>query len=211
MKSSVENQRDFMLEQGPHYEVQVNFDHKTYPKFNHGRAKVKISALIDTGSQLNCIDKQLARILDLPIVSTKPITVTGVGGSFNTTMHLAQVYIPRLDHVVIGRFLATNLNSVGQNHGIILGRQFLQDFKLIYNGEIGDFILVRADFIKSQTDQYKRFNTEIISLAQTYPFLDLTKYIIPLDDEDDSDDKGGDNFSANGNPELNLAVVTNVA
>lgn len=201
MKSPIENQRDFMLQSGPHYDVQVNFDCETYPKFNHEKSKVKISALIDTGSQLNCIDKQLARILDLPVVSTKPFAVSGVGGTFNTTVHLAQVYIPRLDHVVIGRFIATNLNSVGQNHGIILGRQFLQDFKLIYNGAEGDFIVVRANLTETETDQYKRFNDELINIAQTYPFLDLSKYLIELDNEDEEEDNGH-------RPELNLALVS---
>lgn len=204
MKSAKENQRGFMNQMGPHYEVSVNFDPETYPKFNHKMAVANISALVDTGSELNCIDKQLASILDLPVVSTKPMQVMGVGGAFTATMHLAQVYIPALDYTVIGRFVATHLNSVGQNHGIILGRKFLQDFKFIYNGDEGDFILVRADLSKGNIPQYKRFNDEIIDISQTYPFLDLTKYIIPLDKDDEDEDDGH-------RPELNLAVVSKVA
>ena len=201
--------KDFMLQQGPHYEVRVGFDHENYPQLGAEKLNVKVSALVDTGSELNCIDKQLAGILDLPVVSVKPMQVMGVGGSFTATVHLAQVYIPALDYTVIGRFVATHLNSVGQNHAIILGRQFLQDFKMVYDGNSGDFILVRNDLSQGDSAQYKRFNDYLIDISQTYPFLDLTKYIIPLDKNGEDDD---DNSNSNGHrPELNLAVVSKVA
>ena len=74
---------------------------------------------------------------------------------------------------------------------------------MVYNGKDGDFILVRADLSEGDSAQYRRFNDYLVDIGQTYPLLDISRFIIDLND-DDEDDKS----SSNGhNPELNLAVV----
>ena len=72
---------------------------------------------------------------DCPIVYNG--SIVGVYGTFEVNYHLAQIYIPELEWLIYGRFPGVHLASGGQRHSALLGRNFLQQFTLIYEGHSG--------------------------------------------------------------------------
>ena len=61
-------------------------------------------ALVDTGSELSCIDSVLATRLNLPAVGHQ--SIAGVGGVYR---YLAQICIPELEWVIHGQFAGVHL------------------------------------------------------------------------------------------------------
>lgn len=98
-------------------------------------------ALVDTGASESCIDSALANTLKLPVINQEDRS--GAHGRYKLNIHLAQVYIPDLDWVIFGRFAGVHLHAGGQPHFALIGRTFLQDFKMIYEGETGTVIIER--------------------------------------------------------------------
>ena len=97
--------------------------------------EIAFPALVDTGAQENCIDAALALELALPVVDRT--TIAGVDGAIEVNRHLAQVYIPELDWTVYGTFMGVHLAAGGSPHTALIGRTFLEDFTLIYDGRTG--------------------------------------------------------------------------
>jgi predicted aspartyl protease len=94
-----------------------------------------ISALVDTGAGESCIDSLLAAQLNLPIVDRR--RVSGVHGSQEVNMHLAQVHVPSLNYVIYGVFAGVRLVSSGQSHRALIGRTFLRNYTMVYEGKTG--------------------------------------------------------------------------
>ena len=94
-------------------------------------------ALVDTGASDNCIDSAVAISLNLPIVDQA--RASGVNGSFEVNMHLAQIFIPldEIEIVIFQKFMGVHLTAGGQPHHVLLGRRFLSNFEMIYNGKTG--------------------------------------------------------------------------
>ena len=92
-------------------------------------------ALVDTGATESCIDSLLAAQLNLPIVDRRQIG--GVGGAQLVNVHLAQVYVPTLSQTIYGAFAAVHLAAGGQAHQALVGRTFLQNVTMIYEGRTG--------------------------------------------------------------------------
>ena len=96
-------------------------------------------ALVDTGATFSCIDSTLANELELPIFDQK--SVSGVHGKQELNLHLAQIYVPSLRFITYGMFFGVHLISGGQPHSALIGRSFLKDFNMTYNGKTGAVIL----------------------------------------------------------------------
>ncbi len=77
----------------------------------------------------------LADILNLPVVDRR--NVSGVHGSAEVNIHLAQIYVPFLQFTTYGRFAGVHLTSGGQVHRALIGRSFLRFFTMTYNGVAG--------------------------------------------------------------------------
>ena len=122
---------------GPTLDVQIGFD----PVFRLGtNVPPNIPgdghpALVDTGAALSCIDADLVAALSLPVIDHLP--VAGVHGSQVVTMHLAQIWVPALEWTVSGPFAAVRLAAGAQLHKALIGRNFLQYFRLLYEGRTG--------------------------------------------------------------------------
>lgn len=128
---------DLLVRYGPTMAVQVGFD-REYRIGSGGIPnlhEVQHPALVDTGATLSCIDSILAAILRLPIVDRE--SVSGVHGSQEVNVHLAQIYIPSLSSVIFGRFHGVHLVNGNQPHLALLGRMFLRDFTMTYDGRDG--------------------------------------------------------------------------
>jgi hypothetical protein len=126
-----------LVQFGPTLTVDIGFDLNHIPKSGSlpDLAAKGVHALIDTGANSNCIDSGLAMQLSLPIIDRQ--RVSGVGGIHEVNVHLGHVLIPDLGKYISGAFAGVNLVAGGQPHVALIGRAFLQDFVLFYDGRTG--------------------------------------------------------------------------
>jgi hypothetical protein len=52
-------------------------------------------------------------------------------------IHIAQIHIPSLKTTIYGEFAAVDLIAGGQPHHALIGRTFLRNFQMVYNGKTG--------------------------------------------------------------------------
>jgi predicted aspartyl protease len=128
---------DLLTFYGPTIAVDIGFD----PDWDPAKSGVPlagmtgIAALVDTGATECCIDSVLATQLNLPVVDKR--TMAGAHGAQDVNVHLAQVHVPGLHHVMWGQFCAVHLTAGGSAHKALIGRSFLSSFQLVYNGKTG--------------------------------------------------------------------------
>lgn len=131
--------RDLLVYLGPTLFVDIGFD----PNYTLGNIPVpgisNLSALVDTGAIESCIDNLLASQLNLPIVDRRPIA--GVYGVHEANVYLAQIHIGSLDITIYGDFVGVDLQAGGQTHWALIGRTFLQQFRMVYDGPTGSVII----------------------------------------------------------------------
>jgi len=56
-------------------------------------------------------------------------------------MHLGHVHVPALNFTIYGEFAGVDLVAGGQAHHALIGRTFLQNFTMTYEGRTGTVIL----------------------------------------------------------------------
>ena len=98
-----------------------------------------LRALVDTGASESCIDSDLAAALDLPVFDRHE--VFGVGGIFEVTAYVAQIYIPALRFTIVRPFDGVRIASGEQPHYALIGRTFLRHFNMAYEGRTGSVII----------------------------------------------------------------------
>ena len=126
---------------GPSVSVQIGFD-LSYRYDSEGRPGIgheEYFALVDTGASNNCIDATLAQALNLPVVGQEELAAAS--GLALADVYLAQLYIPEMEFTVYGTFLSAQLLKARQPHLALLGRDFLANFTLTYEGRTGIAIL----------------------------------------------------------------------
>lgn len=132
---------------GPSLMVDIDFDQNfDYARqANRGAAPVSrarnVLALVDTGASISCIDEVLARELDLPVVDRKRLS--GAGGAMEVDFYLAHIVVPGLDFTQWGRFAAVRLSAGAARHQALIGRNFLRQMLLIYDGPAGKVRIAR--------------------------------------------------------------------
>ncbi len=99
---------------------------------------VEYSAIFDTAAPINSMEETLVTDLRLPMVRPGDQLET-TDGPKKRNVHTARISIPILN---IDResteFYPLNLDNIFHGgHQIILGRRFLQRFKLVYDGRTG--------------------------------------------------------------------------
>lgn len=129
-----------MVSYGPTLIVEIGFD----PDFPSAKSRPDLAsghvrALVDTGATHSCIDSHLALELGLPIVERE--YMAGVHGVAPVDMHVAQIYLPALNHTITGRFAGIRLRDSGQAHSALIGRTFLQHYTMTYEGRRGSGII----------------------------------------------------------------------
>jgi len=129
---------------GPTLLVDIGFDADFKPKAGHVPVPGMkgIRALVDTGATQSCIDSLLASQLNLPIVDKQ--AVGGVHGRLEVNMHLAQVHIPALGFTIWGMFAGVHLAAGGQHHKALLGRTFLRNCSMTFDGITGKVTISRT-------------------------------------------------------------------
>lgn len=129
--------RDSMVRFGPSLYVEIGFDpsFRTDGMNRPNLPNSRFPALVDTGASESCIDSTLAEQLGLPIVGRH--SVAGAHGAAVVNLHLAQIIVPAFQHIVYGRFAGVHLVEGGQRHQALLGRTFLMNFGMMYDGRTG--------------------------------------------------------------------------
>lgn len=132
---------DLLTAFGPTLMVTVGFDGGFDPSRHTSPSlpATKWHALVDTGATMSCIDSGLAMQLNLPVVDRA--TIGGVSGSREVNMHMAQIHVPSLAFTIYGQFAGVDLIAGGQPHHVLIGRTFLQNFVMEYNGTTGTVTL----------------------------------------------------------------------
>ena len=131
------NRPNVLALRGPTLYARFGFD----ADFRHGNDSHpnlpadEFPVLVDTGANMNGIDTDFAIALGLPVVGQRRIG--GVQGVSETNAFLVQMYIPALRHTIYGRFAGVNLTAGGQRHFALLGRTFLRNFTMVYEGRTG--------------------------------------------------------------------------
>ena len=126
---------------GPSLLVEIGFD-PTYRRGSLERPDLPndlLPALVDTGALESCIDDSLAEEIGLPAVEVG--SIAGVGGIIEANIYIAQMYVPGLHSTVYGRFAGAQLQASGLPYYALIGRTFLQDFTMVYDGPTGTVAL----------------------------------------------------------------------
>ena len=136
---------ELLVQFGPTLSVNVGFDPMFRPETDVPPAPGidQIRALVDTGATESCIDSLLAAQLKLPVVDRR--VVSGVHGSEEVQVHLAQVLVPLLQCTIYGMFAGVHLQAGGQPHHVLLGRTFLKAFRMVYEGDTGTVTISSLD------------------------------------------------------------------
>jgi predicted aspartyl protease len=141
---------DLLVSLGPTLLVSVGFD-PTYDETDLSRAPTpgieRVRALVDTGAHECSIDSALAASLHLPIVDRQ--RVSGVGGVMEVNVHLAQIHVPALGFTMYGLFSGVHLAAGGQPCAVLIGRTFLRNFVMTYEGNTGTVTLALALALRS--------------------------------------------------------------
>jgi hypothetical protein len=134
--------RDGLVGLGPTLIVNIGFDSNYDPAQPNKIAVLPpdpLWALVDTGAAESCIDGDLAMRLNLPVIDRRPIA--GAHGAKEVNVHLAHIHIPSLFFIIYGPICAVDLAAGGQQHLALIGRTFLQNFTMIYEGRTGNVTL----------------------------------------------------------------------
>ena len=134
-----------LLRNGPTLPVHIGF----HPTYRLGSSAIDAdvlsalfepcSALIDTGASVSCIDDDLARKLELPAVAVR--TIAGVTGAATYFEYSAQIFVPELSKLVYGEVVGVNLAEIDRAYRVLLGRDFLQYCRMVYDGIAGEVSL----------------------------------------------------------------------
>jgi predicted aspartyl protease len=122
---------------GPTIFVDIGFD----PSFQAAKptrptlAATQLWALVDTGATECCIDTDLAKKLALPVIDRRKIS--GVSGLKEVDVYLGHIHIIALGITMYGGFAGVDLIAGGQRHYALIGRTFLRQLTMVYDGKTG--------------------------------------------------------------------------
>jgi predicted aspartyl protease len=143
--TSVATGKELLIEYGPTLLVNIGFDGNWAPVLPvtiPTPGIVDVEALVDTGATVSCIDDDLAKTLNLPIIDIR--SMSGIHGELSVTIYLAQIHVPSLNKTIYGDFAGVHLIAGGQPHRALLGRTFLQAYKMLYDGRTGNVVITTA-------------------------------------------------------------------
>ena len=135
-----ESPADLLVRLGPTIQVDIGLKSRAPAGEVPNLPEKKIKALIDTGAGGDCIDNALARRLKLPIHDEGEIS--GVGGRHRAFIYTARIFVPKLNKLLFQPFTGVKLHEGEQWHRVILGRSFLRQYRLAYDGLTGKVEIV---------------------------------------------------------------------
>jgi len=130
-----------LWEKGPVLQVAISVTNELTAKLasegKHAPQPVTGFALIDTGASLTAVDETVCRRLEL--VPTSTILISHAGGSEDRPCYPIQVLFPGtpIRPVIIARACSVSLAAGKQSYILLLGRDFLSRYKMVYHGPAG--------------------------------------------------------------------------
>lgn len=109
--------------------------------------------LIDTGASDVCIDYRLAMELGLKVINQTTVGV--VGGSAMANVYLGRLSLPGIGFDEVMPLYALKVRQ--PTHEVLLGRSFLQNYIVTFDGPAGHFTMARRendDLLGSIEDDY---------------------------------------------------------
>lgn len=134
-----EGPADLLVRFGPTLRVDIGMRSRSAPGEPPDLPMKNVKALIDTGAGGDCIDDDLARTLGLQISDEGDIS--GVGGRHRAFIYTARLYIPSADKLLFQQFTGVKLQQGDQWQRVILGRSFLRQYRMTYDGANGSVCL----------------------------------------------------------------------
>ncbi len=132
-----------LVQRGPVLQVNIGLDPEY--KYESGSALnsdiMQVPALVDTGAVFSCIDDDLAQSLDLPLVDRRVFCM--LNGKRECNAYLAHIVVPALSLFQHGIFYGLTLDEIERPYLAVIGRTFLQDMTLIYDGPTGSVRITR--------------------------------------------------------------------
>lgn len=109
------------------------------------------NGLIDTGATSVLIEMEIAQSLGL--VQTGMSDMRVVGGQVDAVVFAGQLEVPQLGYSKILPMLAPRRGQI--SHSVLLGRSFLEDFIVTFDGPSGIFVLARpkSNYAELHSDQ----------------------------------------------------------
>jgi hypothetical protein len=138
-----ESAADLLVRLGPTVRVDIGLKSRSPLGEPPDLALKGVKALIDTGAGGDCIDDDLARRLNLPVHDEGEIS--GVGGRHPAFIYTARIYVPQLNRLLFQPFTGVKLYEGEQWHRVILGRSFLRQYRLAYDGVSGQVEIIQTD------------------------------------------------------------------
>jgi len=138
-----EGPADLLVRLGPTIQVDIGLKSGAPAGQTPDLPEKRVKALIDTGAGGDCIDDDLAKRLHLPIHDEGEIS--GVGGRHRAFIYTARIYVPKLDKLLFQPFTSVKLHEGEQWHRVILGRSFLRNYRLAYDGLSGHVEIVEPE------------------------------------------------------------------
>ena len=107
--------------------------------------QVEQQALIDTGAQDCYVDVDLARKLRLDLRGRDPVgRIRDVRGPQNVLTYSTLIVIDRFDITLHDPCPGYKIRALGGEFGVILGRQFLLQMRMLYDGPSGSVTMQRV-------------------------------------------------------------------
>lgn len=126
-----------LVEEGPTLQVQVSRAAEDWGNAPAGGdlPAAAAAALVDTGASGCCVDVDLAERLGLAIVDRR--TVSGIGGTVEVSIYRVQLRVPELNLLITDSMPGVYLAAGRQPHRVLIGRDFLRYFTMVYAGRAG--------------------------------------------------------------------------
>jgi hypothetical protein len=88
-------------------------------------------------------------------------------------MHLAQVRAPTLGFTIYGLFAGVHLKAGGQPHRALIGRTFLQNLTMVYEGKTGTVTIHSTETLSNATLGHYRHYRLSRKLAARYNVIKI--------------------------------------
>lgn len=113
------------------------------PEQPHELRVASTLALIDTGAGASMIDNELA--VNLGLIPVDKCIIAGAAGPTEHLVYMAAISIPELGISQFGKFTGGNLRLGGILQNVLLGRDFLANTIMIYDGVKAQITIISAD------------------------------------------------------------------
>jgi predicted aspartyl protease len=130
--------------QGPLIQVEVSLHPAAEANLQNANlpipAPIPGTALIDTGASVSSVDESIVSQLGIPAVGTSQVFTPG--GQVLQQLHPCRIWFPgaSLPPITFGFVLAGILKAQGID--VLLGRDVLRDYVLVYNGPGAHYTIV---------------------------------------------------------------------